>query len=330
MCADTDANAIADSRYTVEWACHTERLRASKPPQVVPLGDFELRVQIWDLAGGADFLDVRNEFYKAREQLRRAPASPAAAALSHRTAHTSSSPRRNAAAALPCRLTQDVHAALFVYDSSQRDSFMALPSILDETRRYAGNFSAMAVRARLSVEQPRGSCSPTRIASPQSQRRVPPCGIHSRILTRNDRIHHLAARWRRTQLAGTKSDLAPARVGEHEARSWASKNDMTFLQVRSGWMAAAASVVAGLAHQHRKRALPVSQHVCVACSVSSPQVSAQSGQNVRTVFMHLFARAIAARDDAPTGVRVLALLLSKGASGQRRLVQRWTKNACGV
>lgn len=36
------------------------------------------------------------------------------------------------------------------------------------------------------------------------------------------------------------------------------------------------------------------------------QVSAQSGQNVRALFMQLFARAIAARDDAPPGVRVRA------------------------
>lgn len=35
----------------------------------------------------------------------------------------------------------------------------------------------------------------------------------------------------RSQLAGTKCDLAPPRVGEHEARAWATKNDMSFLQV---------------------------------------------------------------------------------------------------
>ena len=29
------------------------------------MGEFELRVQIWDLAGGPEYLEVRNEIYKA-------------------------------------------------------------------------------------------------------------------------------------------------------------------------------------------------------------------------------------------------------------------------
>eukprot|EP00775_Hariotina_reticulata_P004873 gene4873-5118_t len=78
----------------------------------VKFGDHEVRVNLWDLAGPAEYLEVRNEFYK------------------------------------------DSQAALLVYDVSNRGSFEALSSWLEEARRHEAPASMVVVVAASKVDLP--------------------------------------------------------------------------------------------------------------------------------------------------------------------------------
>ena len=67
---------------------------------------------------------------------------------------------------------QDVHAVIFLYDSTSRDSFTALSGWIEEARRFGGDFAACVARASPHA-RPRQRPPNTR---PPHARRARACG----------------------------------------------------------------------------------------------------------------------------------------------------------
>ena len=104
-------------------------------------GATDARLNLWDLAGGAEYLEVRNEFYKVALAASRSLCAERVSRghmprpLGRRKSTASFAPAP-LLPSLPAERTQDAQGALLVFDVNDRGSFGALESWLDEARRY--------------------------------------------------------------------------------------------------------------------------------------------------------------------------------------------------
>lgn len=248
----------------------------------------QVRVNLWDLAGSPDYLEVRNEFYKDSQAalLVRAcielcmrllvKADPAGVQACLPAVIQRTRPR------LPVLLL------LQVFDVTNRPSFESLSSWMAEAAKYAAP-SSMVSREALQLRAHPWQAAPCQVSQSVSRTRCqlqmtaakgsgtcPHCGAASRQLVHRSCLSAFAYT-QAVYVVANKVDLPGRRVTELEGREWAASRGYPYVEVR------------GMRQQPAcRRAVPFGE-AAAACRTSWSADCGRLLQTARTLFLVPFA-----------------------------------------